>query len=253
LTIPEFAKPALQVQEISVCFGGMKALDRVSLNVREGARHGILGPNGAGKTTMFNVVTGFVAPDSGRVLIRGVDATRMAAHRRVGLGLARTFQITTLFPTLTALENVMMGTLAQIHHHRSVWRSSRSDQEARDLAMGLLDDLGLGSFSDAPVSEIGYGQQRQLEIALALSTNPDILLLDEPTAGLSAVETGAVRGLVERLRPELTIVIIEHDLDVIFGLANFITVLHQGDKIAEGPAEEVKENPVVKEVYLGGG
>lgn len=252
MTMPVSETPALQVQDITVCFGGMMALNHVSLEVQNGARHGILGPNGAGKTTMFNVITGFIAPDAGRVVIRGVDATRMAAHRRVGLGLARTFQITTLFPALTALENVMMGTLSRIHHHRNVWRPARKDREARDLAKGLLDDLGLGSFADAPVGEIGYGQQRQLEIALALSADPDILLLDEPTAGLSAVETQAVCTLVERLRPELTIVIIEHDLDVIFGLANVITVLHQGDKIAEGPADEVKEDPVVKEVYLGG-
>jgi branched-chain amino acid transport system ATP-binding protein len=243
--------PALRVQDITVCFGGMMALNGVSMEVRRGARHGILGPNGAGKTTLFNVVTGFVPPDRGRVMVRGVDVTRMAAHRRVALGLTRTFQITTLFPGLTALENVMMGTLRRIRHHRNLWRPAHQDQEARDLAMALLDDLQLAGFADAAVGEIGYGQQRQLEIAMALSSGPSILLLDEPTAGLSSAETQAVCGLVGRLPPELTLVIIEHDLDVIFGLASYITVLHQGNKIADGPAEAVQADPLVKEVYLG--
>jgi len=244
--------PALKVQDIVVSFGGMMALNRVSMEVRPGARHGILGPNGAGKTTLFNVISGFIPPAQGRVMIQGVEVTSLTPHRRVGLGLARTFQITTLFPALSARENVMMGALWRIRHHRKLWQPARADAQARQLADGLLIDLGLGDFADEPVSAIGYGQQRQLEIALALSCDPEILLLDEPTAGLSAAETQAVCGLVGRLPPTLTLVIIEHDLDVIFGLTDYITVLHQGDKIAEGPADEVREDPIVKEVYLGG-
>lgn len=246
------AAPALLVRDITVRFGGLLALSRLDLEVPVGARHGILGPNGSGKTTLFNVITGFVPPQAGSVVIHGRDVTGLPPHRRVGLGLVRTFQITTLFPELTALENVLMGALVKVGHQREVWRSARQDAQARAVAEAQLAELGLGHLAHTLVHEIGYGEQRQLEIAVALATSPRILLLDEPTAGLSAAETAMVSTLIRRLPGDLTVVLIEHDLEVIFELADSLTVLYNGERIANGPTAVVREDPVVKEVYLGG-
>jgi branched-chain amino acid transport system ATP-binding protein len=242
---------ALDVQDVTVYFGGLAALSHVDLQVRPGTRHGILGANGAGKTTLFNVITGFIIPNSGSVSIFGQTITRLPPHRRVSLGLARTFQITTLFQELTALENVLMSALVTARHHRSFWRPARHDREAQDVAEGLLEDLRLSHLTQLPVGEVGYGEQRLLEIAVTLALKPRILLLDEPTAGLSAAETAAVLDLIGRLPPDLTVVIIEHDLDVIFQVAEHLTVLHFGQRLSDGPASEVRQDPVVREVYLG--
>jgi ABC-type branched-subunit amino acid transport system ATPase component len=244
--------PALGVKGVSVHFGGLAALSNVNLTVQAGTCHGILGANGAGKTTLFNAITGFIIPDSGSVSIFGKTVTRMAPHRRVGLGLARTFQITTLFPDLTTLENVLMGALVTVGHHRNFWRSARVDEDALELAEALLDELNLAHLGHVPVREVGYGEQRLLEIAVTSALKPRILLLDEPTAGLSAAETSAVLEVIRRLPADLTVVIIEHDLDVIFEVAEHLTVLHFGENIADGPAQVVREDPVVKEVYTGG-
>lgn len=243
--------PALDVQGVSVFFGGLAALSNVNLQVQPGTRHGILGANGAGKTTLFNVVTGFIIPSAGSVAVFGTPITRLPPHRRVGLGLARTFQITTLFQDLTALENVLMGALVTSGHHRNFWRPARHDPEACEMAEGSLEDLGLSHLANTPVGEAGYGEQRLLEIAVTSALKPRILLLDEPTAGLSAAETAAVLDLIGRLPEDLTVVIIEHDLDVIFRVAEHLTVLHFGERIADGPAGDVRRDPVVKEVYLG--
>ncbi|HBY92950.1 MAG TPA: branched-chain amino acid ABC transporter ATP-binding protein [Chloroflexi bacterium] len=243
--------PALLVRDVTVRFGGLLALANLDLEVKPGARHGILGPNGSGKTTLFNVITGFVAPQSGSVVIHGDDVTRLPPHRRVDLGLVRTFQITTLFPELTALENVLMGSLVKVGHHRDWWRPARQDEQARGVAEALLSRLGLDHLAGVPVREIGYGEQRQLEIAVALATAPRILLLDEPTAGLSGPETAMVSDLIQRLPDDLTVVLIEHDLEVIFDLADTLTVLYYGERIADGSTAVVREDPVVKEVYLG--
>jgi branched-chain amino acid transport system ATP-binding protein len=242
---------ALSVQDVSVQFGGLLALSEVTLKVEAGSRHGILGPNGAGKTTLFNVITGFIPPTSGRVIIAGREVTRLPPHRRVELGLVRTFQITTLFPTLTALENVLLAALVSVGHRRQVWRPARQDRVARTLAESLLTQLELEHLASIPVQEIGYGEQRQLEIALALALKPTILLLDEPTAGLSVAEARTVTELINRLPQDLTLVLIEHDLEVIFNLADQLTVLHHGERIADGPAEEIRNDAVVREVYLG--
>jgi ABC-type branched-subunit amino acid transport system ATPase component len=242
---------ALDVQDVSVHFGGLAALSHVELHVRPGTRHGILGANGAGKTTLFNVITGFIIPNTGSVSMFGQPITRLPTYRRVGLGLARTFQITTLFQDLTALENVLMSALVTAGHHRSFWRPARHDYEAREVAVGLLEDLRLSHLANLPVGEVGYGEQRLLEIAVTLALKPRILLLDEPTAGLSAAESGAVLELIRRLPRDLTVVIIEHDLDVIFQFAEYLTVLHFGKHISDGPADQVRQDPVVKEVYLG--
>jgi len=245
------ASPALEAEGVTVQFGGLLALDDVSLTVASGGRHGILGPNGAGKTTLFNVITGFVPAQKGRITVQGKEVTRLRPHRRVSLGMVRTFQITTLLPDLTALENVLLGALMHLGHQRDFLHRARSDREARKQSMDKLRALELDDLADVRVGQLGYGQQRQLEIALALALEPRLLLLDEPTAGLSAAETTAVLDLLVRLPGDLTLVIIEHDLEVVFQVADHLTVLHYGKCIADGPAEVVRQDPVVREVYLG--
>lgn len=241
----------LTVNQLTVQFGGLTALKDVDLEVKEGTRHGILGPNGAGKTTLFNVITGFVKPHSGNVWLRDRDITHLPAHTRVHLGIVRTFQLTTLLPKFTALENVLIGAFVRLNHHRHPWRSARQDQSAQAVAEALLKELRLEHLRDTRVRNMGYGEQRQLEIAVALAVAPRILLLDEPTAGLSEAETRVIIDLIQRLPKQLTIVIIEHSLNVVFKLADHLTVLHYGKRIADGPTDAVRQDPVVKEVYLG--
>lgn len=241
----------LRTKDLTVRYGGLTALDGVSFQVHGGARHGILGPNGAGKTTLFNAISGFVVPQLGSVWLGGQEVTGLAAHRRVHLGLARTFQITNLLPELTALENVLLGVLVRIGMFRDAWREARANERARERALEKLGQLSLDHLADARVGELGYGEQRQLEIATALSLDPKILLLDEPTAGLSAVELRGLLELINNLPEELTLVIIEHDLEVVFRVASQLTVLHYGEVIADGPAEDVRKQADVREAYLG--
>lgn len=242
----------LRIEQLTVRFGGIVALSNLHLAVRAGSRHGILGPNGSGKTTVFNAITGLVTPAQGRIMLAQRDITRVAPHTRVRLGLARTFQITSLFPALSARENVLLAAFPALRRHQNPWRAAQADQHAMAQADRLLQELGLEHLAGRPVMSLGYGEQRQLEIALALATQPRVLLLDEPTAGLSAAETDAVVALIRRLPQDLTVVLIEHDLRVIFDLTDHLTVLAHGERIADGPAAEAREDPVVKEVYLGG-
>lgn len=242
---------ALEVRDLLVQFGGVTAVDRVSLRVARGARHGILGPNGSGKTTLFNAITGLFRPRSGQILLNDIDITRTKAHQRSRLGLARTFQITSLFPSLTAHQNVAMAALVRTGRDRDPWNAATSQESASDIARATLNDLGLTRFGDRLVQSLGYGEQRQLEIAVALAAAPAILLLDEPTAGLSASETANVGELIRRLPSDLTIVLIEHDLHVVFDLTNHLTVLQNGKRIADGETSRVRTDPVVKAVYLG--
>lgn len=244
--------PALEIHDLTVRFGGVTALSGVTLTVRSGGRHGILGPNGSGKTTLFNAISGFVTPHTGSIRLGGREITRLAPHRRVALGLARTFQITTLFPTLSARQNVLMAALPRLGRHRDPWHPADREEAATALADEQLRDLGLGHLAHRSVHSLGYGEQRQLEIAVALAARPRVLLLDEPTAGLSAAETAAVSDLIRRLPAALTVVLIEHDLSVVFDLTDHLTVLHHGERIADGPVAAVREDPIVKEVYLGG-
>lgn len=241
----------LTVSDVSVHFGGLLALDRVTFNVARGSRHGILGPNGAGKTTLFNVITGFVSTQAGIVRLNRNDISALSPHRRARLGLVRTFQITTLFKDLTVLENALLGALVRLGHHRNVLRAAREDSQAIALAYEQLEQLHLDHLADMPVQQVSYGEQRQLEIAVSLALDPQVLLLDEPTAGLSSAETHAVIDLIRNLPQSLTVVIIEHDLEVVFQLADHLTVLHYGRRIADGLTQEVREDPVVREVYLG--
>ncbi|MGQ9675389.1 MAG: ABC transporter ATP-binding protein [Chloroflexota bacterium] len=243
---------ALSIRSVTVRFGGLLALSNFDLEVPEGARYGIIGPNGSGKTTLYNVITGLIPPSAGRVIIHGIEVTKLPPHRRVHLGLARTFQITNLFPQLTVLENVLLGALVRVNRHRDFWQPCRQDKEACAVSEALLAQFGLAHLTHRRVADIGYGERRQLEIALALTTSPRLLLLDEPTAGLSAAETAMVCDVIAKLPGNLTVVLIEHDLGVVFDLTDQMAVLYYGERIADGPSQVVRNDPRVKEVYLGG-
>jgi branched-chain amino acid transport system ATP-binding protein len=245
--------PALGLHGLAKSFGGLRAVDGVSLDVRPGERRALIGPNGAGKTTLFSLVSGEQSPTSGRITLFGRDVTRLAPHRRAALGLSRTYQITNLFPRLTVLENALLAVHAlsptKLHLHRPL--TAYGDQHAR--ARRVLDAVGLTAKAREPVRNLSHGEQRQLEIALALAGSPRLLLLDEPTAGLSPAESQLMTALLARLDPAITILMIEHDMDVAFEVTDRVTVLHFGRVVADGLAHEVKANPLVQEIYLGAG
>jgi branched-chain amino acid transport system ATP-binding protein len=241
----------LAVQNLSKSFGGLQALHEVSLTAEAGERHAIIGPNGAGKTTLFNVMCGQLRPSSGHVYLNDSDITALPVHKRANLGLGHTFQRNNLFPGLTVLENVRLAVqhLNRINHH---WfRSIVSFSDVQDTADRMLARVGLLPQRNVKVSELAYGQQRALEIALALATEPTILLMDEPTAGMSPAETAEMTHLIRELPRSLTILIVEHDMDVIFNLADRITVLHYGQVIRSDTPEEVRRDERVQEIYLG--
>jgi branched-chain amino acid transport system ATP-binding protein len=247
----ETAASALTLSSVSRAFGGLRAVDGVSLEVRPGERRAIIGPNGAGKTTLFNLISGELLPSEGRITLFGQDVTRLPPHRRAALGLGRTYQITNLFPRLTVLENCLLAAQAlspaKLHLHRALARYPALFERARQV----LAAVGLARKQGETVRNLSYGEQRQLEIALALAGTPRLLLLDEPTAGLSPGESHAMAALLRTLDPAMTVLIIEHDMDVAFSLTDRITVLHFGKVVAEGVGESVKADPLVQEIYLG--
>ncbi len=242
---------ALVAEAVSKNFGGVQALSNVSFTVEPGERHLIIGPNGAGKTTMFNMLSGAFPVSSGRVTLFGQDITNLSANARARLGLARTFQITNLFPRLSVMENIVLALQAQSKSAFSMFSRIRADRDLFARAGTLLDEWGLSEIADHAAREISYGQQRQVDLILAMAGKPKVLLLDEPTAGLSAAEVVRVVGMVHSLPQDMTILMIEHDMDVAFDLADKITVMHQGGVIAEGTTEEIRHHPKVTEIYLG--
>jgi branched-chain amino acid transport system ATP-binding protein len=239
------------VDRVTHDFGGLRALDEVTLSVGVGERRAILGPNGAGKTTLFNLITGLLAPVAGRIHLFEHDVTALAPYRRARLGLGRTFQITTLFPRLTVLESVLLAVQGADRSRASLFRPPRAHRHLERRAEELLDEWGLAERRSVLTRELSYGEQRQVELILALSSRPRALLLDEPTAGLSAAETATVVAMIERFPRDVTVLLIEHDMDVAFGLAERITILHQGRLLADGPRDEVRADPRVAEIYLG--
>jgi len=242
---------ALIVEGFSRNFGGVHALSDVSLTVEPGERRLIIGPNGAGKTTLFNMLSGAIAVSSGSVMLFGRDITQLPAYERAQMGLARTFQITNLFPRLTVMENVLLALQASDGSAFSLHRRRRSNHRLFHTARALLEKWGLAAIAEQIAREISYGEQRQIDIILAVAVQPKVLLLDEPTAGLSAAEVVRVVGMVRSLPRDVTILMIEHDMDVAFDLADRITVLHQGILIAEGDVEAIRKHPRVTEIYLG--
>lgn len=241
----------LTLENVGVRFGGLKAVDDVSLRVRKGERRAIIGPNGAGKTTLFNAITGVFPPTSGRVVFEGRDVTRASPHQRAAYGMSRTFQITNLFPTLTVRQNMEIAIRGLGSRKFSFFGTSAftpEEQAKADRAFGLSR---LGGRTESLVGELSYGEQRQLEMAMALATSPRLLLLDEPAAGLSPSERVIVTEVIRALPPDITIVLIEHDMDLVLSLVDWVTCLNNGQFLAEGPPADIRNNADIQNVYLG--
>ena len=243
--------PALTLENLSINFGGLLAVDSVGLRVLPGERRAIIGPNGAGKTTVFNLISGDLAPTTGRILLFGRDISRLPPHRRAALGMSRTFQITKLFPNLTVWENVLLACQALERTKFSMLRPLRTYRHLYARGEELLQAVGVWEQREETVKNLSHGVQRQLEVALALAGRPRILLLDEPMAGLSPAETHEMTELLRKLDRSITLLIIEHDMDVVLDLAENIAVLHLGQKIADGSKDAVRANRQVQEIYLG--
>ncbi len=242
---------ALIVERLSKNFGGLQALQDLSLEVQPGERRAIIGPNGAGKTTLFNLIGGQLFPSSGRIILFGREVTKLPPFRRATLGLTRTFQMTTLFPNLTVLENMLLAVQALDSAKFVLFRALSSDRPILSKARSVLEEWKLWDKRQILVRQLSYGDQRQLEILLALANTPKLLLLDEPTAGLSTAETPLVTSLIQRLDPHITVLVIEHDMHVAFQVAQHVTVLHQGKLLADGSPEAIRKDPTVAEIYLG--
>ena len=243
--------PCLLLENISREFGGLKAVNGVNLTVRPGERQAVIGPNGAGKTTLFNLISGEIAATAGRVVFFGEDITRLPPHRRAARGIARTFQITRLFPNLTVEENVLLACAALDRRKFMLHRALASCSDLVDRASALLADFGLEPLRHELARNLAYGNQRKLEVALSMAGRPRLLLLDEPMAGLSPAERESMQRLLGRLDPAMAVLLIEHDIDMAFGFAEHITVLHQGSVLAAGARREIAANPRVQESYLG--
>jgi|tagenome__1003787_1003787.scaffolds.fasta_scaffold20960677_3 branched-chain amino acid transport system ATP-binding protein len=245
--------PALDATDISVQLGGVQILRRLSIEVAQGERRAIVGPNGAGKTTMFNVLTGVLRPQAGRVALKGRDVTRWDVSRRAAAGMARTFQVTNLMHSMTVEENVVLALAASRPRvRRDLFRPLRSSSLYAPAAE-LLDRWGLATRRHAPVHSLSYGEQRELELVLAVAGEPDVLLLDEPAAGLSPMETQRVCELVKRLPRETSVVLIEHDLDMALALSDTVTVMSEGAIRGTGRADDPAISALVQDVYIGAG
>jgi branched-chain amino acid transport system ATP-binding protein len=245
------AEPLLCIEGLAKHFGGVVATDDVSLEVRPGELHAIIGPNGAGKTTLISQLAGEITPDAGHVIFAGEDITRLAVPLRSARGLARSFQITSLFGDFTALDNVALAVQAHAGHSFRFWAPARRAAELREPARAALVRVGLGARADTLVARLSHGEHRQLELAMALATKPRLLLLDEPMAGLGPEESARMVELLRELKREVTILLIEHDMAAVFALADRITVLVYGRVIASGVPAEIRANAEVRKAYLG--
>ncbi len=245
------AEPLLAIEGLSKRFGGVVASDNIGLNVPPGELHAVIGPNGAGKTTLIAQLTGEIAPDAGCIRFGGTDITRQPAHKRSLIGLARSFQISSLFLDFTALDNVALAVQAHAGHSFRFWRNARQERELREPARKALARVGLAGRADAPVANMSHGEHRQLEIAMALATGPRMLLLDEPMAGMGPEESRRMVATLRELKGELTILLVEHDMEAVFALADRVTVLVYGRVIASDTPAAVRANAEVRQAYLG--
>lgn len=242
---------ALRTQNLVRHFSGLKVTDEVSITIEAGELHGVIGPNGAGKTTLVNLLMGELSPNGGSIFIGDTDITTKTVQQRVGLGLLRSYQITSVFDTFTVLENVCLAARRKKGVRAAVWKALTADKETMAVAQRAIDDCHLSAVQNEPTANLAYGQRRQLEIAMALAADPSILLLDEPMAGMSAAESAAAIELFLSLKGKYTILLIEHDMNAVFSLADRISVLVYGKIIATGNADEIREHPEVRKAYLG--
>ena len=243
--------PCLSLQGLSKSFGGLDAVSGLDLQVMPGDRKGIIGPNGAGKTTLFNLITGVFPVTSGKVVLFGHDATKWASYDRVHLGMSRTFQVTNLFPKLSVMDNLLLAAQGLSAMKLAMWRFQSSYGELHGKCRELLEKVGFWDRRDVEIRHLSHGEQRQIEIVLGLATEPRLLLLDEPAAGLSTGESHEMAAFLNNLDPELAILMIEHDMDVAFAVVNTIAVLHYGELIEEGTTEQIRASEKVQKIYLG--
>src|SRR5215470_7950732 len=243
----------LQTQGLTKEFRGFAAVKNVNLNIRRGTIHALIGPNGAGKTTCFNLITKFLQPTAGRILYKGRDITAVSPHAVARLGLVRSFQISAVFPHLSVLENVRVALQRALGTSYHFWRSERSVEVLNGRAMQLLDDVGVKAYAGLPAGELPYGRKRALEIATTLALDPEMLLLDEPMAGMGAEDIKRTSQLIRQVAKDRTVLMVEHNLSVVADLSDRITVLARGEVLAEGSYGEVSANPQVIEAYMGTG
>jgi len=245
--------PLIRTERLTKSFGALTAVNEVTLEIEGGSLHSVIGPNGAGKTTFFNLLTGQFAPTSGRIIFDGRDIAGMPTHAVAHLGIARSFQRTSVFPALSLLDNVWLSAFARRPSWRGLaWRRADRYSELTARALRVLGEVGLREKAGQPAREISHGEQRQLELAIALAASPRLLLLDEPAAGLSPDETQKMVALVKTLKGRYTIVLIEHKIDVVMTMSDRISVMHFGSVIAEGTPAEIQRNAEVRRAYLGG-
>ena len=242
---------ALDIRGLKKAFGGVVATDNVSLQIAPNEIHAVIGPNGAGKTTLISQLFGETLPDEGAVFLQGTDITGLATHRRASLGLARSFQITSVFMGFSVIDNVSLAAQAHDGHSFQFWKSANTERSLRETAFAALEKVGLQSRAGTLASALSHGERRQLEIAMALATDPKILLLDEPMAGMGVEESSAMVELLRGLKAEKTIVLVEHDMNAVFALADRISVIVYGRVIATGNPDEIRENLDVRQAYLG--
>jgi len=241
----------LRVESLAKDFSGLLVLSRIDVNIMEGERHAIIGPNGAGKTTLFNIITGFWRPNKGRISFRDKDITRWPAHKIARLGLARSFQIINVFPKMTVYENIRSAVISRFNRRFNCTSLLDRDKKTERESDRILDLLRLTDVRNVLAAELSYGRQRQLELALTVARDPILIMLDEPTAGLSSEETRKAIPFIKQIVEGKTLVIVEHDMDVVFNLADRITVLNDGRVLATGSPDEIRNSPDVKNAYLG--
>lgn len=241
----------LQTEKLCKSFGALSATQEVDLQVEKGSIHSIIGPNGAGKTTLFNLLAGVFPPTSGKVLFKNKDISRLSVHERCRLGIGRSFQVTSIFPELTVAENVRLACQAKSGLAKSLFKKAANNREMNDKADSILEFMGIVGLRDSLAGTIPYGSQRSLDVAIAIGTDPELLLLDEPTSGMSPDDTVRMIDLIDRLSEHYTIILIEHHMNVVMSISDTISVLQVGRLIAEGTPEEIQNNDDVKKAYLG--
>jgi branched-chain amino acid transport system ATP-binding protein len=245
------ANPVLELQDVYKDFDGLEVLFGINMGIQQGERHAIIGPNGAGKSTIFNIITGKVLPSKGKIFFKGQDVTGTSPHKLNRRGLARSFQITNIFRTMTVFQNVRNAILSKNKIRYNMFSRLDRMKDINDQTDRVLEQIGLLDRRDVIAGLLSYGQQRALEIGLTIATEPELILLDEPTAGMSSEETREAVKLIERVTQGKTLIIVEHDMEVVFSLADRITVIYYGEVLASGPPDEIRQNQKVKDAYLG--